>query len=256
MPALRDSIPPPGTLRPPAPPPPPPRQRHDPAERARQRARNRHWIGLSVLGILLAIIGFVAISVLRKVDEAGDVRDVVKTYIDARADGDAEKACAQLTSGQQRELVSRVSETPLSSAPPADCVTYVLKVSPNSQYTRANLSYFEDRDVRVELAKEENYARAVPEGLDGPNLWAWKRDGEWHLDGTSSIGAGFVAGCSDRGKSKSYCFCLFDELRDRNPHPAHLSRNATIPWLTEVLSGGGATQLQQAQAACQPKLSA
>lgn len=227
--------------------------RRDPVDKGRKVGSARHWIGLSILGLLLAFVGFVAIAVLRTVDEADEVRSVVKAYIDARQDGDATKACAQLSSGQQREVVSRVSEVALSSSPPADCVKHVLTTSPNSQYTAATLSNFEGRDIRIELGKE-NYARALPEGRDGPSLWAWKRDGEWHLDGSSSIGAGFVAGCSSKGQSKAACYCLFDELRVRDPHPAHLSRNATVPWLTEVMSGKRPAELQQSLAVCQPKL--
>jgi hypothetical protein len=210
--------------------------------------------------LLLAVIGtialYVAVVLLRHEAENKTVADLVGTYLDARSDRNAPRACAQLSEGQQREVVARVSRVPMSEASPAQCERHILQVSPASRFTGEQLRFYDGREIDAEVRTIRGSGMQVgvvtPKGLPEPQIFAWKRDGEWKLDGEAMLGASMVAGCSASGQPRPFCACLFDELRARNPgHPTELEHRVEAE-VQRIRTGAASPVLTASAQACAP----
>jgi hypothetical protein len=188
------------------------------------------------------------------------VTELVETYLAARESGDGSTACAQLSVGQRQEIVARVAELRMVDAEPARCAELVRNVSSHSRFTSPELRAYEGHEVDVTV-NAAGVAAARPAGLAGPVLFAWKREDEWELDGSSLLGAQFMAGCRAQADSDSYCGCVFDELRARNPGRPSRANDTMVrmwkrmmkgdqsPLLRAVIDECGATELQAAEGA-------
>jgi hypothetical protein len=188
------------------------------------------------------------------------VAALVETYLAARRERDGNTACAQLSEGQRREIVARVAELRMADASPSRCAALVANMSPHSRFTSPALQAYDGHEVDVSVSAS-GVAAARPAGLPGPVLFAWKREDDWELDGSGVLGAQFIAGCRSRADSDSYCGCVFDELRARNPgRPSQANDTMVVMWkrmmkgdqaplLRTVTDECGATELQAAEGA-------
>jgi hypothetical protein len=169
----------------------------------------RAFAGLA-LGALLLVV------VLDRGKDEDTTAKVVRTYLEARRAGDAEVACDRLSSGERRELVARVSRTPVSIASGRDCERYVLRPSAWSDLTRPALATFRVTDVEVKsFAPDVRLAR--PSGFRRPVVEVWKRGEEWKLDTQAAEGSTFVRFCARDAVERDYCKCLFDQTRAADP---------------------------------------
>jgi hypothetical protein len=181
--------------------------------------------------------------------DQAEVSKLVETYLAARAGGDGEQACDQLSDGQQREVVARVGGLRMVDAAPERCAELVGNVSSESRFTSPELGAYEGHEIEVRVASS-GAAAARPAGLPGPTIYAWKREAGWQLDGAAMFGANFLAGCRAKGQSDSYCGCVFDEARARNPANPATTDNAITQIWTRMLSGAETPLLQSILNAC------
>jgi hypothetical protein len=178
--------------------------------------RNLRW-AIRALIALLAVVVLVGLVVeLAPRDDVDPAERVVMAYVKARRAGDASKACEQLSNAERRELVARVSRTPLVKASGRDCERYVLQHSRWSSITRPALATF-----RVAGADAKRFADDVrlvrPSGFDLPVVEVWKRDREWKIDMHAAEGATFLRVCSGDSSRAGACECLFDSVRSSDP---------------------------------------
>jgi len=251
-----------------APPSSPPAPEPAPAAPAPRPTRPALW---PIVAVVLAAAGLALAVVIQagrwsdKVSSPAErdqarVAELVETYLAARDRGDGTTACAQLSAGQRQEVVARVAELRMVDAKPTRCADLVANVSPHSRFTSPELQAYEGHEVDVSV-NAVGVAAARPAGLSGPVLFAWKREDDWALDGSSMLGAQFMAGCRAQADSDSYCGCVFDELRARNPgRPSEVNDTMVVMWkrmmkgeqsplLRAVIDECGATELQAAQGA-------
>lgn len=151
---------------------------------------------------------------------------VVKTYVEARAAGDARKACAQLSKGQQYELVARVTGD-FRSASPDKCEKFVLEPSSRSTAVRPELVRF----LSAVLYKRPGKAGSVTVGpVDSREfLELINEGGTWKIDGQAAEKESFVRyHCPGMGYDRSVCACIYEELRraDSVPYHSHTSQSA------------------------------
>jgi hypothetical protein len=217
--------------------------------------RYLRWLVRLSLLLLLAAATFFAVLIARQNSRHDGLASSVGAYLDARSHGDAAKACAQLSPGEQQELVARLEAAATSQASAADCPRVVTAVSERSLLTPAELRNFDRRPISTEVQSLPGsgieIGFATPEGLPGPRLPAWKRDGRWQLDEAAVYGAGVVSGCMAIGRSRSWCACAFDQIRARNPGaPQDLDRFVRSQ-LGQLQAGGQSPLLLAVAQACQ-----
>ena len=174
-----------------------------------------------LLAAALAVVALVVIGRVIAVDEGpreGTPESVAREFVEARADGDASRACDQLTPRAQRDMVALVRGVEAPAASAADCERYVLGRSERSQFTDPALPRLREGGLRVlhyPGPEGRNYAKVEPEG--GGDLFLELRlmRGEWKLDGLAAERVSYIAGCTDRGAPRRYCGCTFDRLADQ-----------------------------------------
>jgi len=222
---------------------------------AGERAGGRYKLSPLARWLIAAAIGAIALLAIGRViavaegPPANTPDAVAQAFLDARADGDGDRACAQLTPRAQRDMVALVRGVEPPAASASDCQRYVLRSSERSQFTDPALPKLRDRGLRVlhyPGPDGKRYAKIEPEGGTDPFLELRRVAGEWKLDGLAVERVSFMLGCTDQGAARAYCGCLFDKLADRG----HAS-NREMDEIVEASKAGSVPPLvQQFAAAC------
>jgi hypothetical protein len=180
----------------------------------------------SRLKVLLVILGALVVSLLALVLVArgysvaersaggAEVGRLVDSYLQARADGRAEDACALLTEDGQRDLARLVARIPVGQASPDQCPRYVLETSAATVYTSPGIDQLASEDRAFKHWVGGGILVTGPGGAE-PHLPARLERGVWKLDGLMPWRGTFVARCEEEGQRPDYCDCLFHELRIR-----------------------------------------
>lgn len=162
------------------------------------------WIALTV--IASAALG-------SAVSEREAAIALVRTYVQAREHGDAQRACSMLTVGQQRELATIQGGGSYGSAGPGDCPRFILTEDARSHLLNPALGGFTRSALLVAsspLGVYAVYSREDP----GFALIAVREDGRLKLDMRGLERAEFVRACSAPGTiGPAVCACTFDRAR-------------------------------------------
>ena len=118
---------------------------------------------------------------------------VVEAYVEARADGDAQKACEQLTEPQQYELVAHVTGN-YQSPRPEQCESHVLQVSSRSTAVRPELASFVNAELETRPGKAGSIDVAPVGRAEFRELI--NEDGEWKIDGRAAEKESFMKVCT------------------------------------------------------------
>lgn len=177
----------------------------------------RRWL----IGAALAVVALVVVGRVIAVAEGprqSTPESVARAFVDARAEGDAARACDQLTPRAQRDMVALVRGVEAPAVSAADCERYVLASSERSQFTDPALPRLREGRLRVLHYPGPDgrlYAKVEPEAGDDPFLELRLVRGEWRLDGLAAERVSYIARCTDRGAPRRYCGCTFDRLADQ-----------------------------------------
>lgn len=136
---------------------------------------------------------------------------VVRSYIQAREQGNAALACSMLTVEQQRELVALQSRS-YRDASATQCPAYILQVEPNSHLLNPVLAQLLSAPLVGEATR---VGPVVVRSLNPPlELVTVSEDGLLKLDVRGLQRAGYLHGCSATGRmSISECTCVWTLLR-------------------------------------------
>jgi hypothetical protein len=168
-----------------------------------------------VLLVLLMVAGIAGLRVAAHAD-ASAPEAVARSFVDARARGDAAAACRQLTVPARRDMVAKLRGVEPTAASASDCERFVLTTSERSVFTDPALPQFQGRGMDVRYFPNREGAVIRAHGMPGePFLEARLVAGGWKLDGLASERASFIAGCTDHGGRRPLCLCVFDRLAER-----------------------------------------
>jgi hypothetical protein len=204
----------------------------------------RWLIGAALAVVALFVIGrVIAVAEGPRLDTP---ESVAREFVEARADGDASRACDLLTVRAQRDMAALIRGVEPPAASASECERYVLDASERSQFTDPALPSLREGQLRTlnYPGKEgREYAKVELVGESGPFLELRRIRGEWKLDGLAAERVSFIAGCTDKGAPRRYCGCMFDTLADQGRASSEDFREA---------AGGGVfpPHLQQAVSAC------
>jgi len=213
--------------------------------------------GLSTLsrGLIAAAIAIVALLVIGRAITVAEgprtdtAESVARAFVEARADGDAERACSLLTARAQRDMVALVRGLEMTQASAADCRQVVLQPSERSQFTDPELGRLRGAGLRTlnwPRAEGKSYAKVERMDESGPFLELRKIGGEWRLDGLAAERVSYIAGCTDKSAPRRYCACTFDRLADQG----HASSEEMVAMSRSAEAGSIPPLMQQAAAAC------
>jgi hypothetical protein len=214
--------------------------------------RRRSPVKAAAIGTAAAVVALLIIGWLISLAEGehdGSLEGVVHEFVDARAAGDAARACDQLTERAQRDMVALVRGVDQPEASAADCERIVLLASERSEFTDPALPEFRDRSLSVRHfpgADGRRYATVTPAGREDPFLELREVHGEWKLDGLAAERVSFVAGCVDKGAPRGYCGCVFDRLAA----DGRASQRDLTELFRAAQSGSVPPDVQEAAGAC------
>lgn len=169
-------------------------------------------------GILAVIAAGLMGAMLSACGTTGDgAEKAVRSFLDARESGDAAAACALMSAGQRREMVSLITSD-FARASAASCERFVLSRSPASTATKPDNAVLRSAELEARVLRSGDWEAASvrPRGAGGPQMEAIRDHGRWTVDGSAYEKVSFIMECSREGGEADRCACLFEQgLRNR-----------------------------------------
>lgn len=186
-----------------------------------QPRRDLWRVALYPAGWLIAVL--VAIFALGLGTAAGEGEAaiaLVRSYVQARQQGNAVLACSMLTTGQQREIVA-IEGRSYRGATAGRCPDFILRSEPDSHLLNPGLVQLSESGLSASYSRLGAAVVYSPQD-PGLRLIALSEGGHMKLDMRGFEKLDFVRGCADAGRlTADECACAFDLARTEGPFPDH-----------------------------------
>jgi uncharacterized RDD family membrane protein YckC len=194
-----------------------------------------------LLAVLLAVF---ALGLGDAVGEGEQAIALVQSYVKAREQGEAARACSLLTVAQQREIVA-IQERSYSNASASRCPAFILGSSDNSNLRNPALAQLAAGPLLT--AYTDGAVEVHSPEYPGIQLVAVSEDGQLRLDVRGLERLGFIDSCAGAGGlSSAVCTCAWNLLRAQGMLPDSGYTRAVLSAMAEdrtrCQANPGATQ--------------